>query len=130
MYLKQAALQQYQKISTDSEAQGASPHRLVQMLMSGAMDRMNQAKTALQDNDVAAKGELLGKTVSIIAGLQSSLNAEQGGELAINLDRLYEYMQRRLLEANINNDIAAIDEVSSLLLTVKTSWDHISPGYG
>jgi len=127
MYSKQAALAQYKKIDSESAVQGASPHRLIQMLLNGALDRLNKAVSAFEANNIERKGVNLGQAISIVAGLQSSLDAEKGNEIAENLDKLYDYMQRRLLEANMKNDMAMVKEVSGLLLTVKSSWDAIAP---
>ena len=120
-----AALRQYQTVSTQAQVSDASPHRLIQMLMEGGLSRLAQAKGAMERGQVALKGELLGKAIAIIGGLREGLDLRQGGELAANLDSLYEYMIRRLLEANRSNDIAALDEVSSLLREVKSGWDGI-----
>ena len=130
MYARQSALAQYRKIDTESALEGASPHRLIQMLMSGALDRMLQAKGALQRRDIAAKGLMLGKAISIISGLQASLDKEAGASITGDLDSLYDYMQRRLLVANLRNDAAIVDEVAALLITVKSAWDSIDPSAG
>ncbi len=127
MYSSKMALAQYKKIDNESAVNGASPHRLIQMLMNGALDRLAQAKAAFEVKNIEQKGVLLGKSISIIAGLQASLDNEKGADVAANLDKLYDYMQRRLLEANLKNDMAMVEEVSGLLLKVKTSWDAISP---
>lgn len=127
MYSKQAALAQYKKIDNESAINGATPHRLIQMLMTGALDRMAQAKAAYEKNNIEQKGVLLGKSISIIAGLQGSLDSEKGQDVAGNLDKLYDYMQRRLLEANMKNDMTMVEEVMGLLVKVKTSWDEIAP---
>jgi flagellar protein FliS len=119
------AMKQYQRVSVHSEVFEASPHRLIQMLMEGALERIAQARGATQREKFAEKGELIGKTISIIGGLREPLDHEVGGELSQNLDSLYEYMISRLLEANRGNDIAALDEVSSLLREVKSGWDAI-----
>jgi flagellar protein FliS len=127
MYSKQAALSQYKKIDSQSAIQGATPHRLIQLLMSGAIDRMTQAKAAHHVNNIEQKGVQLGKAISIIAGLQASLDPAQSNDIVENLDKLYDYMQRRLLEANLKNDMDMIDEVVGLLAQVKSSWDAIDP---
>jgi flagellar protein FliS len=127
MYSKKAALAQYKKIDSESAVNGASPHRLIQMLMTGALDRLAQAKFAFENNNIEQKGVLLGKSISIIAGLQGSLDEEKGKDLTGNLDKLYDYMQRRLLEANMKNDMSMVEEVMGLLLKVKSSWDEIAP---
>lgn len=119
------AMKQYQRVSVHSEVFEASPHRLIQMLMEGALERIAQARGAIQRERFAEKGELIGKSISIIGGLREPLDHEVGGELSQNLESLYEYMISRLLEANRGNDIAALDEVSSLLREVKSGWDAI-----
>lgn len=127
MYSSKQALAQYKKIDTESAVNGASPHKLIQMLMAGALDRMAQARAAFESKNIEQKGVLLGKSISIIAGLQASLDSEKGADVAVNLDKLYDYMQRRLLEANLKNDMTMVEEVSGLLAKVKTSWDTITP---
>lgn len=121
-----AALRQYQTVNTQAQLSDASPHRLIQMLMEGGLSRLAQARGAMQHGQVAAKGELISKAIGIIGGLREGLNLQSGGEIATNLDRLYEYMISRLVEANLSNDVALIDEVAGLLRNVKSGWDAIS----
>ncbi len=121
-----AALRQYQTVNTQAQIGDASPHRLIQMLMEGGMSRLAQARGAMQHGQVAIKGELISKAIGIIGGLREGLDLQQGGEVAANLDRLYEYMVSRLVEANLNNDVALVDEVAGLLRNVKSGWDAIS----
>jgi|SRR5690606_666055 len=127
MYSSSSAAAQYQRINTESAIENATPHQLIQMLMSGALDRMIQAKATMERGDIALKGELIGKAISIIAGLQASLDPKHSTELVDNLGALYDYMQRKLFEANVKNDPALIDEVYGLMRTVKSSWDEIGP---
>lgn len=127
MYAAKNALAQYQKIDQESAVDGASPHRLIQLLMTGALERLSQARMAMEQGDIPRKGMMLGKAVGIIGGLQSSLDRDQAPEVVDNLDALYDYMQRRLLEANLRNDPAIIDEVRELMGTVKSGWDEIAP---
>lgn len=121
-----AALRQYQTVNTQAQLSDASPHRLIQMLMEGGLSRLAQARGSMQHGQVAAKGELISKAIGIIGGLREGLNLQSGGEIAANLDRLYEYMIARLVEANLSNDVALIDEVAGLLRNVKSGWDAIS----
>ncbi|UCJ14704.1 flagellar export chaperone FliS [Pseudomonas sp. MM211] len=121
-----AAMRQYQNVNTQAQAVDASPHRLIQMLMEGGLTRLAQARGAMEREQFAMKGELIGKAIGIIGGLRAGLNLEQGGELAENLDNLYDYMTRRLLEANLKNTVEPLDEVAGLLRNVKTGWDAIA----
>lgn len=118
----------YQQVDR-SAASYADPWRLVAMLFEGALERVAQARGAMQRGDVAVKGERIGKAMAIIDGLHGSLDQERGGEIADNLGALYDYMVRRLLDANLQNDIEALDEVASLLREVKEGWDAIPPEY-
>ena len=120
-----AAMRQYQSVNTQAQAVDASPHRLIQMLMEGGLTRIAQARGAMERQQTAMKGELIGKAMGIIGGLRAGLDLQQGGELAANLDSLYQYMVSRLLEANVKNDAAPLDEVAGLLRNVKSGWDAI-----
>jgi flagellar protein FliS len=126
------ALQQYHQVNTQSGVAYASSHRLIQMLMDGALERIAVAKGCIQRQDIVAKGKQISNAVDIIGGLREGLNKETGGEIAINLDALYDYLQRRLLEANLHSDIAILDQVADLLRPIKEAWDAIgeTPGTG
>lgn len=120
-----SAMRQYQSVNTQSQAVDATPHRLIQMLMEGGLTRIAQARGAMERQQVALKGEMIGKAIGIIGGLRAGLDLQQGGELASNLDRLYEYMTSRLLEANVKNQAEYLEEVAGLLRNVKSGWDAI-----
>ncbi len=124
--VNQRALSQYQTVNVAAAVDSASPHRLVQMLMQGCLQRLAEAKGAMSRGDVAVKGEALGKAIDIVGGLQNSLNKEVKSALPQQLDELYTYMQRRLVEANLHNDEAMVDEVARLMRTVKEGWDGIA----
>ena len=115
----------YSNVHLESRVADASPHRLVQMLFEGALERIAQAKGAMQQNQFARKGELISKAVSIIGGLQGSLVDAGDGELTANLDNLYDYMIRRLIQANLKNDESMLDEVATLIIDIKGAWDAI-----
>ena len=120
-----AALKQYQSVNTQAQAVDASPHRLIQMLMEGGLTRIAQARGAMERQQTALKGELIGKAIAIVGGLREGLDLQRGGELASNLDSLYQYMVSRLLDANMKNEAASLDEVAGLLRNVKSGWDAI-----
>ena len=120
------AMRQYQSVNTQAQAIEADPHRLIQMLFEGGLTRLAQARGAMEREQTALKGEQLSKAIGIVGGLRQALDLEKGGEIAANLDRLYEYMTTRLMEANLKNDLAIVEEVSDLLREVKTGWDAIA----
>lgn len=122
------ALRQYQKVNSHAQISEATPHRLVQLLMEGSLDRMAQAKGAIARGDVALKGVMLGKAIDIIGGLREGLDKEKtdNPDELDRLDSLYDYMARRLIQANLHSDPAMIDEVAQLMITVKSGWDAIA----
>ena len=124
-FMQRRGARQYGKVAVGSEVNFATPHRLVQMLMEGAVEKIAIAKGHMDRQEFAEKGKHINWAVSIINGLRSSLNLEEGGEIAQNLDSLYDYMVRRLMEANLKNDVAILDEISSLVLEIKSAWDAI-----
>ena len=127
MYTK-SGIQAYAQVSVESAVLSASPHQLVVLLFDGALRAMKKAVILIEQGDIPGKGQALGKAINIISnGLQSGLNHEVGGELATNLDSLYDYMTRRLLQANIHNDIDAINEVMELLNNIADAWKEIGP---
>ncbi|MFP8843666.1 flagellar export chaperone FliS [Shewanella baltica] len=119
------SLQSYRKVSLESEITVASPHRIIQLMFAGALQRLAQTRYAMEQNDLVNKGVYIGKAVSIIIGLQNSLNMDAGGQIAKNLSDLYDFMLRKITEANLNNDVKAIDDVCDILRTIKEGWDAI-----
>ena len=116
---------QYNQVNSYSGVTDADPHRLVQMLLQGVLGKLAVVKGLMSRGDVAKKGEVIGQAMAIVGGLRSSLDMQSGGELAANLDGLYEYMERRLLAANLNNDVDIVIEVTGLLREIKSGWDPI-----
>jgi len=120
-----AALNAYQEVGVRSGLDEANPHRLIQMLMEGALDRIAQGRGYMARKEVGPKGEQISRAISIIEGLRICLDPSQAPELAERLEQLYDYMGRRLVEANLHNDPAILDEVSGLLKEIKAGWDGI-----
>jgi len=118
-------LQAYQRVNTQTSITDADPHKLIQLLYNAAIERINMAKARMQAKDYAGKGQLIGKAIEIIGGLRSFLDFEKGGQLAAQLEALYDYMERALLEASMRNDVEKLDEVLGLLRSVKEGWDGI-----
>ena len=119
---KSSPLSKYRQANS-SEASYATPHRLVQMLMEGALDKISIAKGGVEHGDVQIRHDHVNWAIAIIDGLRSSLDFDKGGEIAGNLDALYDYMRRRLVMADTQNDAEILDEVTSLLKEIKTAWD-------
>ncbi|GAA6134806.1 flagellar export chaperone FliS [Oceaniserpentilla sp. 4NH20-0058] len=127
MYTKGA--KEYSQVSLQTEVMEADPHKLIQLLLEGALTRLSMAKNYIEKKDFAAKNEKIGRAIDIICALQESLDHERGGEISANLERLYDYMSRRLFEANSNNDAEIINEVMGLLSEIKSGWEGIRASY-
>jgi len=119
------AMKQYRQNHIQGGVDTASPHRLVQMLMEGALEKILAAKGFMAANSIAAKGENISWAISIVDSLRSCLNVEEGGDFAENLASLYNYMEQQLFQANIKNDPAILDEVAQLMIQIKSGWDAI-----
>lgn len=118
----------YSKVSIESGVLGADPHGLIAMLFQGALLQIDIARNAMGRRDATAKGDAISKAIAIIGeGLNASLDKSVGGELAQSLSALYSYMVTRLVDANLKNDVAVLDEVARLLTELKTAWDGIRP---
>ncbi|MFB0712515.1 flagellar export chaperone FliS [Buttiauxella noackiae] len=120
--------QAYAQIGVESAVMSASPHQLIVLLFDGALSALVRARLFMQQGELAAKGEALSKAINIIDnGLKAGLDNEKGGEIAANLSSLYDYMIRRLMLANLRNDLELIEEVEGLLTNIADAWKQISP---
>jgi flagellar protein FliS len=129
-YARNPKLAAYQSISTHGGVAAADPHRLVLMLMDGALERLAMARGCIERNqrgDTARKGQLISQCLSIVAELRGGLNPASGGQLAHNLSDLYDYLTRQLLQANLHNSVDRLNEVAGLLGEIRSAWIAIGP---
>jgi flagellar secretion chaperone FliS len=119
----------YQDTSARGSVEGADRHQLTGMLYDGVIDRINQARGAMRRGDVPAKGMHFGRALAILGELRGSLDHSAGGTLSGRLDALYDYVSRRLLQAQLNNDERALDESIDLLTPLRDAWRQIRDAY-
>ncbi len=124
-YSQVSSIAAYKSVATHGAVVEADPHQLICMLMDGALDRLVSAKGCIQSGELVQKATLLHRVGAIIDELRTSLDHSAGGAVAGNLDRLYDYMTRRVLTANVKNDVTAIDEVVHLLREIRHAWISI-----
>ena len=124
---RQTGVSAYAKVGMETGVVAASPHKLIVMLFDGALVALNAALTGMRSGNIGEKGKSISKAIMIIdSGLRAALDKKAGGEIAEGLDALYEYMSARLLTANINNDVAIIEEVQRLLTELRDAWNAIA----
>ncbi|MGF6099228.1 flagellar export chaperone FliS [Pseudomonas sp. 18175] len=113
----------YAKVGVESGILAASPHQRIVMLFDSYQASIRIARLHLQAGSIAEKGQAITKAINIVSqGLRASLNLEQGGDIAVQLDQLYDYVVRLLLRANLNNDDTALTTAAALLENVAAAW--------
>lgn len=117
----------YRSVATHGGVAAADPHRLTLMLMEGALGRIAAAKGNLANGRSAEKCALIQRAIDILHELRASLDFEAGGELAVNLDSLYDYMVRQLVKANAEGRVEILDEVTRLLSEIRGAWMLMPP---
>lgn len=118
---------QYRQTGVSSAVLDADPHRLIALMLAGARERARLAIACLERGDLPRKAQAITDASAIIGGLNGALDLEAGGDIAGGLHALYDYAQRRLVEANAANDAAPLQEVDELLADIETAWNAIAP---
>lgn len=116
----------YSEVSVDSAVNSANPVQLVVLLYAGAMSAISLAKNAMANKSIAEKSRFITKAISIVEGLRSVINHEQGGEIAAQLNELYFYIVKQLTLANLRNDPALLDETHRLLGDLHSAWVELA----
>lgn len=122
-----ASAQHYRQTAVSSAVLDASPHRLVALMLAGLRERLKLASACMEIGDIARKGQAIGEASMIIGQLDGSLDHKAGGDIAAGLASLYSYAQRRLLEANLQNDLSKVREVDGLVADIESAWLAIAP---
>ncbi|HJV73626.1 MAG TPA: flagellar export chaperone FliS [Noviherbaspirillum sp.] len=118
----------YAKVGIETGVVAASPHKLIVMLFDGALAAVATASQHMKTGNIPGKGMAISKAISIIdSGLRASLDHKAGGEVAVNLDALYEYMSNQLMLANLHNKQEQLEEVQRLLQELRSAWEAIAP---
>jgi flagellar secretion chaperone FliS len=119
----------YRQTNAQGSIEGADRHQLIAMLLDGLVDRIHQARGHILHNDVPAKGQAFAKAVGILSELRKSLDHSVEPTLTGRLESLYEYITRRLLHAQLNDDLTALDESERLLAPIRSAWRAIREPY-
>lgn len=111
----------------ESRILSADPLELVKMLYQAAITSIRDARRHLAAREIMARARAISKACAVLAELAVSLDHERGGEVSVNLARLYDYMSRRLIEANLQQADQPLEEVLGLLSTLLEGWEGIQP---
>ena len=118
----------YSSVSLDSQVAGATPHQLITMLFDGAINAMRRAEIYFHSGNIARRGEMISRAINIIDnGLRAGLNHDIGGQITADLERLYEYVSRSLLEANVNKSGEKLPQLIQLMVDMSETWRAIDP---
>jgi flagellar secretion chaperone FliS len=109
-----------------TQVNSRSPLELVVMLYEGLIRFTTEARGAIERRDLAAKRTAMSRALAVLSELQSTLNMNDGGDLARSLDGLYSYMNARMLDASMQNDVAPLDETLKLAGTLREAWIEIA----
>ena len=123
------SLAAYRSVASHGGVEAADPHRLILMLLEGALDRIASARGAMVRGAITEQARLLHRAVAIVHELRASLDLKAGGALALNLDALYDYCCRQLLRAGIEKREEPLNEVANLLHEIRTAWIALPAQY-
>lgn len=118
-------LSEYTQVSAHAGVAAADPHKLILMLMDGALERIAGARGCILRKDVVLKAQLVHRTVCILGELKASLNLKDGGSIAGNLHELYEYMTQKLMQGSLRNSVEDFEEVTKLLKQIREAWAQV-----
>jgi flagellar protein FliS len=125
MAFRKKGLASYGEVDVQAGTAYADSVQLIQMLFDGLIDSLSSAEGQIERKEIQAKGESISRATRIVLGLQSSLDLEKGGEIAANLADLYDYCTRRLMHANLKNDVEAVQEVKRLISEIRDAWSQL-----
>lgn len=125
MAFRKKGLASYGEVNVTAGTAYASEVELIQMLFDGLIDSLALAEGQICRNEMVAKNESLNRASRIILGLQSSLDFKKGGEIATNLNDLYGYCIKRVMQANLNNEIEPVIEVKGLMIEIRDAWAQL-----
>ena len=129
MYMAQsrfgAARTRYQNVELSSRIEGASPHELVAILFDELMKSLEAMAAACRARDFGQRGTRQSRALSILHGLEASLDFEKGGEVALSLATIYSEVRRAILAAGKSNDAEEIIRARSMLGEIASAWRAI-----
>lgn len=124
------AFTEYQQTNAATAVMDASPHQLTQLLLKAAMDKLSVAVGAVERNDIQLRVASIARAIDIVIELKSTLDVEKGGDVAAELDRLYQFVLDQLLDANSQSDPSKLQAAREIIGTIHEAWVQIAPSRG
>ncbi len=125
MRANQRAIESYGQVKVTTGVSKSNSVELIQMLFDGLIESMSAAKGHILHKSLEDKSKAIARASRIVLGLQGALDFEKGGDLAKNLNELYDYVTRRLLHVNAYNDLEALDEIQGLMMEIRSAWETV-----
>lgn len=122
---QKASASLYREVSRRSEIEGASPHKLTELLLQGAIKNIHLTRDAIAKKDIVERGNYITKAMSIVAELEGTLDKDRGGELAENLSMLYQFLTTTLLDVHVSGDGSGLDQAEAVLENILEAWRAI-----
>ena len=119
------AIESYGEVKVSTGVSKSNNVELIQMLFDGLIESLATARGHIQHNNISEKSKAISRASRIVLGLQGALDFDKGGDLANNLNELYNYITRRLLHVNARNDLAALDEIHGLMTEIRGAWETV-----
>lgn len=117
----------YGRVNVESHVLSASPHKLIELLFENCLRQIKAARVHLEQKQVSAKGEAIGKALDIVnMGLLAAVDKDKGGEVAERLESLYLYVSEQLVQANLHNDGSKLDTAENILSQLADAWKEIA----
>ncbi|MFI3275588.1 flagellar export chaperone FliS [Vibrio sp.] len=130
MFTEESGFDAYQQVDVEAQAAASNPYQLVLMLIDGFLDNLTRAEGHMQAQRLKEKGESIAKCLDIIGGLNSALDMRRGGEMADQMNRLYDFCSLRLFEASTSNDLKKLIEVRTVMTNIQQGWRNFGEAHG
>ncbi|MGL6315317.1 flagellar export chaperone FliS [Vibrio sp. WXL103] len=130
MFSEETGFEAYQQVDVEAQAAAASPYQLVLMMIEGFLDTLTRAEAHMDAKRVREKGESIARCLDIIGGLNSALDMDRGGEMAAQMNRLYDFCSLRLFEASTQNDPTKLSEVRTVMTNIQEGWQNFGATHG
>lgn len=118
--------QAYKNTSVEGKAAGADIHKLVLMLFDGFLDELARVEGHIHAKRYDKKAAGIERMLKILGGLDASLDQQNGGEIAVNMQKLYQHCGQALLNASLKNDLAPLETVRVIMTNLQEGWQGMA----